>query len=44
VDVFWNEIKGRYHYLELLDPSEDWGNGQWGGIGVLFQSATGSEG
>jgi predicted O-methyltransferase YrrM len=36
VDIFWNEIKGRYRHLELVDPSEDWGNGQWGGIGVLF--------
>jgi predicted O-methyltransferase YrrM len=40
VDIFWNEIKGRYHHLELVDPAEDWGNGQWGGIGVLFQAAT----
>jgi predicted O-methyltransferase YrrM len=36
VDIFWNEVKGRCRHLELVDPSEDWGNGQWGGIGVLF--------
>jgi predicted O-methyltransferase YrrM len=35
VDVFWNEIKGRYRHLEIVDPSEDWGTGQWGGVGVL---------
>jgi predicted O-methyltransferase YrrM len=39
VDIFWSEIKGRYRHLELVDPAEDWGNGQWGGIGVLFQAA-----
>jgi predicted O-methyltransferase YrrM len=37
VDTFWNEIKGRYRYLEIVDPREDWGNGQWGGIGVIFR-------
>jgi predicted O-methyltransferase YrrM len=36
VDVFWNEIKDRYRHLEFVDPGEDWGGGQWGGIGVLF--------
>jgi predicted O-methyltransferase YrrM len=35
VDIFWNEIKGRYRHVEFVDPSEDWGNGQWGGVGVL---------
>jgi predicted O-methyltransferase YrrM len=36
VDVFWNEAKGAYRYAEFVDPGEDWGVGQWGGIGVLF--------
>jgi predicted O-methyltransferase YrrM len=36
VDVFWNEVKSGYRYAEFVDPYEDWGVGQWGGIGVLF--------
>jgi predicted O-methyltransferase YrrM len=35
VDAFWNEVKPRYRHLELVDAREDWGAGQWGGIGVL---------
>jgi cephalosporin hydroxylase len=38
VDVLWNEIKDGYWHTELVDPDEDWGVGQWGGIGVLFPS------
>jgi cephalosporin hydroxylase len=38
VDVLWNELKDRYDHAEFLDPREDWGVGQWGGIGVLFPS------
>jgi predicted O-methyltransferase YrrM len=36
VDVLWDEVKRRYHHIELIDAGEDWGAGQWGGIGVLF--------
>jgi predicted O-methyltransferase YrrM len=36
VHVFWNEVKSRYRHIELTDAGEDWGVGQWGGIGVLF--------
>lgn len=36
VDVLWNAIKYRYRHAEFVDPEEDWGVGQWGGIGVLF--------
>jgi predicted O-methyltransferase YrrM len=36
VDVLWDNIRQRYRHFELLDPGEDWGAGQWGGIGVLF--------
>jgi len=36
VDTFWKEVKDRYRHLEFVDPGEDWGTGQWGGIGVLF--------
>jgi predicted O-methyltransferase YrrM len=36
VDRFWSEVRGRYRHAEFLDPAEDWGVGQWGGIGVLF--------
>jgi cephalosporin hydroxylase len=37
VDVVWNEIKDRYRHTEFVDPDEDWGVGQWGGIGVLLR-------
>jgi predicted O-methyltransferase YrrM len=36
VDRLWNEIKPHYPHVELVDRGEDWGAGQWGGIGVLF--------
>jgi predicted O-methyltransferase YrrM len=36
VDILWDELSRNYHHLELVDPGEDWGSGQWGGIGVLF--------
>jgi predicted O-methyltransferase YrrM len=38
VDVLWNEVKSCYRHVEFVDPGEDWGTGQWGGIGVLFRS------
>jgi len=38
VDAVWDEVKRDHRHLELVDPGEDWGNGQWGGIGVLFPS------
>jgi predicted O-methyltransferase YrrM len=36
VDRFWQEVNSGYRHLELVDPAEDWGVGQWGGIGILF--------
>jgi predicted O-methyltransferase YrrM len=39
VDAVWRELKRRYEHVELLDPDEDWSQGQWGGIGVLFPRA-----
>jgi predicted O-methyltransferase YrrM len=36
VDRLWNEVREGYRHAEFVDPSEDWGIGQWGGIGVLF--------
>jgi predicted O-methyltransferase YrrM len=36
VDALWNELKGSYRHAEFVDAAEDWGLGQWGGIGVLF--------
>ena len=39
VDKLWNELKDRHDYAEFLDPREDWGAGQWGGVGVLFPSS-----
>ena len=36
VDVLWNEVKNDYRHAEFVDPGEDWGVGQWGGIGALF--------
>jgi predicted O-methyltransferase YrrM len=35
VDRFWTEIKDRYVHHEYLEPKDDRGWGQWGGIGVL---------
>jgi len=36
VDQFWAELKGRHRTREFLDPEDDRGWGQWGGIGVVF--------
>ena len=36
VDRFWREVRERYEHAEFLDPDDDIGFGQWGGIGVLF--------
>jgi predicted O-methyltransferase YrrM len=44
VDVFWNEIKADYRHLQFLNAGEDWGAGQWGGIGVLFYPDDGRTG
>jgi predicted O-methyltransferase YrrM len=35
VDRLWREVRGNYEYEEFLDPADDRGFGQWGGIGVL---------
>jgi len=35
VDRYWQELKLRYAHREFVDPSVDWGWGQWGGIGVI---------
>jgi predicted O-methyltransferase YrrM len=40
VDLLWNELKGGYRHAEFVEPGEDWGVGQWGGVGVLFWSPT----
>jgi predicted O-methyltransferase YrrM len=40
VDLLWNEIKRDYRHIEFVDPEEDWGVGQWGGIGVVFPSGS----
>jgi cephalosporin hydroxylase len=36
VDRFWGEVKQGRRTAEFLDPYDDRGLGQWGGIGVLF--------
>ena len=35
VDRFWAELRTRYRVSELVDPYDDRGRGQWGGIGVI---------
>jgi predicted O-methyltransferase YrrM len=40
VDLLWKEIRPSHRYVEFLDPGEDWGSGQWGGIGVLLVPPT----
>jgi predicted O-methyltransferase YrrM len=34
VNRVWGELRGEYDHFEFLSD-EDWGSGQWGGIGVL---------
>ena len=36
VDRFWREIREKFHHREFLDPKDERGWGQWGGIGVLY--------
>jgi cephalosporin hydroxylase len=36
VDLFWRDVKQAYEHVEFVDPYDDRGLGQWGGIGVLF--------
>lgn len=38
VHRFWDEIKDETT-LEFKNPTEDWGWGQWGGIGVVMKEA-----
>jgi predicted O-methyltransferase YrrM len=38
VHRLWNEIKHKYRYKEFVDRNDDRGWGQWGGIGVLFNT------
>ncbi len=38
VDVFWNELRHDYRFVEFLDRREDAVRGQWGGIGVIWKS------
>jgi predicted O-methyltransferase YrrM len=35
VDRYWQEITPTYPHREFVDPSVDWGWGQWGGIGII---------
>jgi len=35
VDRFWQRIRTRYLHEEFLDPADDRGFGQWGGIGLI---------
>lgn len=37
VHRYWDEIKGKHTTLEFTNPREDWGWGQWGGLGVVFK-------
>jgi predicted O-methyltransferase YrrM len=37
VDRFWRELAPTEKTVEFTDPDEDWGHGQWGGIGVVFK-------
>jgi predicted O-methyltransferase YrrM len=36
VDRFWEEIKIHYRHREFIDLADDYGWGQWGGIGVIY--------
>jgi predicted O-methyltransferase YrrM len=37
VDRFWQELAPQQKTVEFTEPDEDWGHGQWGGIGVVFK-------
>ena len=36
VDRFWAELRGRYESVEYVVPGREFGQGPWGGIGVLW--------
>ena len=36
VKRFWRELKKDYRIKELVDPADERGWGQWGGIGVVY--------
>jgi len=36
VELLWRELKQHHRHVEFLEPEDDRGWGQWGGIGVLF--------
>jgi hypothetical protein len=38
VDQLWAEIKGTHRTREFLDPEDNRGWGQWGGIGVVLDA------
>ena len=39
VERFWQEIKGYFNHKEFVEPDDDRGWGQWGGLGMLFYTA-----
>ena len=39
VDLLWRTVREHYEHVEFLDPDEERGWGQWGGIGVLFNES-----
>jgi O-methyltransferase len=39
VDRFWRRISRRYEHEEFLDPTDERGYGQWGGIGLIHYQA-----
>jgi predicted O-methyltransferase YrrM len=39
VSEFWNELAPAQKTVEFTDPSDERGQGQWGGIGVVFKQA-----
>src|SRR5262245_26642074 len=39
VDRFWREIKRYFKYREFVEPEDDRGWGQWGGLGLLSYTA-----
>jgi predicted O-methyltransferase YrrM len=43
VDQLWNELAPGHRTAEFIDPDDDRGHGQWGGIGVIFKQADGAQ-
>jgi cephalosporin hydroxylase len=41
VDELWAELAPHHRTAEFVDPGDDRGLGQWGGIGVIFKEAEG---